>query len=92
MSSRTVREATWLESDRWLALALARHEASLCRCGQPRDRAWNPDMGGWYDPEAHECQACSAKANLEIGRGAESYTYVSVAEQPGAPKVLRPML
>lgn len=43
-----------------MALALTLYEDSLCgRCGHPRDRAYNPDMEGYYSTREHTCQACA---------------------------------
>lgn len=37
------------------------HEDTLCPgCGHQRDRAWHPDMDGWYEPKHYKCAACSA--------------------------------
>lgn len=64
VASRTIRDPAWLDSDRWLALALHAHEARLCDgCGQPKDRAYHPDMGGWYDVDVIECAGCAALAD-----------------------------
>lgn len=62
-SSRTVVESAWLDSDRWMALALHEHEATLCPgCHHPVDRAWHPDQDGWYEVRTHECMSCQALA------------------------------
>lgn len=40
-------------------MALTAYEDGLCAgCGQPRDRAWNDDMAGYYEPHTAFCQAC----------------------------------
>ena len=37
------------------------HEDGLCpKCGQPRDRAWNEDMDGYYKVHRATCLACQA--------------------------------
>jgi Mlc titration factor MtfA (ptsG expression regulator) len=37
------------------------YEDGLCSgCGQPRERAWNEDMEGWYEAHRVLCQACQA--------------------------------
>lgn len=65
--ARTVQEPAWLESDRWLALALDVYEQSLCPgCQQRRDRAWHPDMEGWYEPRTRQCHACSARDGQDV--------------------------
>lgn len=57
----TVHEPLWLREDRALALALDSYERSLCgECGHPRDRAWHPDMDGWYEAKEIHCNACAA--------------------------------
>lgn len=45
-----------------LSLALTAYEDSLCGgCGQPKDRAYNPDMDGWYEARADiQCASCAA--------------------------------
>lgn len=58
----------WTERDRTLAIALTMYEDGLCgKCGQPRDRAWNGDMEGWYVAHRATCQACRAMA-LDLDR------------------------
>jgi hypothetical protein len=64
VGSVTVREATWLSADRWLALALEEFEAGLCPgCGQPKRRAWHPKMRGWYEVDEFDCAGCAAQAD-----------------------------
>lgn len=42
-------------------LARDAYRASLCKCGQPKDKAWNDDNDGWYTVTAtFECHACTA--------------------------------
>lgn len=48
-------------SDRLTAVALTEYEASLCPdCGQPKHRAYNPDINGFYDVVEVQCQGCQA--------------------------------
>ena len=52
----------WAVEDRLLALALTAFEDGLCpHCGQPRDRAWNEDMEGWYTAHRARCMSCQAR-------------------------------
>lgn len=52
----------WRPKDRLLALALTAYEDGLCpHCGQPRDRAWNEDMEGYYTAHRATCQGCQAR-------------------------------
>lgn len=54
--------------------------ASLCPgCKQPRDRAWHPEMEGWWHVATGFCQACKA-----LGHSDESATYPFVMEDPAA--------
>lgn len=57
--------------DRALAVALTLYEDGLCSgCGQPRDRAWNDDMAGYYEPHTALCLACNAvHTHVEDDRG-----------------------
>jgi len=58
--ARTITEPAWTAEDRALMLALQMHEQSLCSgCGEPKGRAWHPDMDGWYEAATYECNACS---------------------------------
>lgn len=51
----------WTDSDRLLILAWQMYQDSLCNdCGQDRERAYNPDMDGWYEVKPIECHACAA--------------------------------
>lgn len=51
----------WKPQDRFAALALLEHEASLHVCGEPRSLAFNPDMSGYYEVEdGLVCAACAA--------------------------------
>lgn len=63
---RTVAEPAWTANDRALMLALQLYESGLCRCGQPRKRAWHPDMSGYYDEKFYQCHACSAQQGKPI--------------------------
>jgi hypothetical protein len=56
---RTIGSPAWTDDDRALMLALQMYEDSLCRCGEPRARAWHIDMDGWYEKTDHTCTACS---------------------------------
>jgi len=50
----------WKPLDRALAVALVLYEDSLCRCGQPRERAHNVDNADRYEADGADCQACAA--------------------------------
>lgn len=54
-------EGPWSDADRLLATALQRHEDTLCSCGHPVDRAFDPRTEGEFEVEEHECQACAAR-------------------------------
>lgn len=42
-------------------IAYRQYLGSLCRCGQPVERAHHPDMDGYYEVEVvATCHACSA--------------------------------
>lgn len=42
-------------------LARQMHRDSLCPdCGQPRDRAWHPQLEGWYETGVRVCHGCKA--------------------------------
>lgn len=52
----------WDHVDRALALAYTLHLDGLCaHCGQPRDRAYNPDSDGYWSTFVHECLSCQAR-------------------------------
>lgn len=56
----------WRVEDRVMAVALTLYEDSLCSgCGHPRDRAYNPDMEGYYVTREHTCQGCAARDRHE---------------------------
>ena len=69
-----------------LALALTMYEDGLSpHCGQPRDRAWNEDMEGWYIAHRARCLACHAK-ELEVDQhplGKSEYLWVHDDSPPG---------
>lgn len=68
--ARTTREPEWLDSDRWLAVGLELHERQACPgCGEPRDRAWHPDMEGWYEQRQRQCYACTARDGRNVFYG-----------------------
>lgn len=51
----------WKPQDRFAALALIEHEASLHACGVARNLAFNPDMSGWFEvDDTLTCAACAA--------------------------------
>lgn len=65
-------------------MALTLYEDSLCdRCGHPRDRAYNPDMEGWFSARVHHCQACAVleqDARDASEKGTEPGRKVGVAD------------
>lgn len=64
---RTITEPAWTDDDRALMLALQLYEDGLCSgCGQPKDRAWHPDMDGWYEAYTYECNACSTVQDRRV--------------------------
>ena len=78
----------WLLADRLLAVALTEYEDGLCSgCGQPRDRAWNDDMVGMYEPHTGTCAACLAMAEHEElhKRGPGEHRYVSDSQPAFVP-------
>lgn len=69
-----------------LALALTAYEDGLCpHCGQPRDRAWNDDMDGYYEVHEATCVACQAKERAMDGKkhSPSRVAYVSDAAPDG---------
>lgn len=66
---RTVTRGGWTEEDRALVMAYRRYQATLCRCGEPKERAWHWDNEGWYEVDPDEdfltCHACTALARAE---------------------------
>ena len=89
VSSQTVREAAWLPSDRWLALALEQYERGLCPgCGQPRWRAWHPGMRHFYEVEEHDCYACRERNAV---KAESASTYLEVIDTRPRDESLGPM-
>jgi hypothetical protein len=92
---RAITEPAWTGDDRALMLALQLYEDGLCSgCGRPKERAWHPDMDGWYEPTTYECNACSVVQDRRVayhgvvdtrppGDGLPDMAYaVSAPEQP----------
>lgn len=87
--TKTIRQPQWMTEDRILALALDTYERSLCSgCGQPRDRAWHPDMDGWYEAEEVICNGCGAierkarEASAGEGNSTPGRKYYAVDVRP----------
>ena len=50
------------DKDRVAAIALTVYEGLFCPdCGEPKERAFNPEMDGWYKAQTIECQGCAAR-------------------------------
>lgn len=77
--ARTFTASAWTPEDRALMLAWRRYTATLCSgCGEPKDRAWHPDMDGWYEAEhVFTCWSCTARRALDTpdGQRVEPVTY-----------------
>lgn len=44
------------------AIALTIFEDKFCPdCGEPKERAWNPDQSGWYEAHTVECAGCATR-------------------------------
>jgi hypothetical protein len=55
------RRRKWTDRDRLLVVAWQIYQDSLCSdCGQNRERAFNPDMDGWFEVKSLTCHACAA--------------------------------
>lgn len=73
--------------DHALLEALEAYEATLCRCGFPRDLAWHSDMDGWFEATEYVCHACTAASP----KHPVSHTYIRntrPADNPVPPFVL----
>lgn len=82
----------WRPKDRLLLLALTMFEDGLCpHCGQPRDRAWNDDMDGYYEVHEATCVACQAKERAQDGKkpSGSRVAYVTDAAPAGYSPDLR---
>jgi hypothetical protein len=77
-------------------MALTIYEASLCSCGHPITRAYNPDMEGWYEKVEHLCMACRVAQQAQGDERAEPGRKVAVVDRSYAdgfepnPKFLGP--
>lgn len=57
----------WTPDDRGLLMGLEAYEASLCRCGFPKEVAWHSEMdGGWFEADEFVCHACSAREGSPV--------------------------
>jgi len=74
----------WSEVDRALHLAWTLYLDGLCSgCGQPRDRAYNPDSEGHWGTLTHHCEACKAierRTKLERERDKTAGLRVAVTD------------
>lgn len=53
-------EPEWDDAEREKMLALAEFEASVCKCGYPRDQVTDPTFV--FQPETFDCPVCAATA------------------------------
>ncbi len=62
----TIESASITPDDHALLEGLESYEATLCRCGFPREMAWHSDMDGWFEAEEYVCHACTAQAGRQV--------------------------
>lgn len=64
-------------------MALTAYEDGLCPgCGQPKDRAWDPDDAGYYDVQELVCAGCKASQQHDHGKAEPGTKTHLVYERP----------
>lgn len=76
----SIGSPAYTPEDQALLIALRAHDNTRCRCGEPVDVAWNPEMDGWYEATEHQCHACTAR------NGGKPVNYTTVTNTRPASK------